>query len=164
MRVTRMSESGQSKPPTAVRITDPRNTWSKPLKTGRFLSPFIDTIDAVVLNFQSTGDFPSRDVNPDVARPVSNDKRLRPRIECHKVLSSASQKGTETAERNHPSRVVAFALPKATDNNSKRGGGDRAHIPASFYRARIEITWPEWSGFLRCCHGGQCGTRLNGEG
>jgi hypothetical protein len=32
------------------------------------------------------------------------------------------------------------------------------HIPASFYRARIEITWPEWSGFLRCCHGGQCGT------
>ena len=75
MRVTRMSESGQSKPPTAVRITDPRNTWSKPLNTGRFLSPFIDTIDAVVLNFQSTVDFPSRDVNPDVARPVSNDKR-----------------------------------------------------------------------------------------
>src|ERR1035441_6836875 len=57
-----------------------------------------------------------------------------------------------------------IALPKGTDNNSKRGGGDPAHIPASFYRARIEITWPEWSGFLRCCHGGQCGTRLNGEG
>jgi hypothetical protein len=154
-----MSESGQSKPPTAVRITDPRNTWSKPLNTGRFLSPFIDTIDAVVLNFQSTGDFPSRDVNPDVARPVSNDKRLRPRIECHKVLSSASQKGTETAERNHPSRVVAFALPKATDNNSKRGGG-KPHTYSG-----LLLPCPDRDdhlagvvGFLRCCHRGQCGT------
>lgn len=27
-----------------------------------------------------------------------------------------------------------IALRKATDNNSKRGGGDRAPIPAGFYR------------------------------
>ena len=25
-----------------------------------------------------------------------------------------------------------------------------AHIPASFYRARIEIIWPGGQGFLRC--------------
>jgi hypothetical protein len=39
-----------------------------------------------------------------------------------------------------------------------------AHIPASFYRARIEIIWPGWSGVLEVLTQRAVRDRLNGEG
>ena len=51
-----------------------------------------------------------------------------------------------------------------TTTRAEEGKTAPPHIPASFYRARVEITWPERAGFLRCCHRGQCGARVNGEG
>src|SRR5579859_3195983 len=42
---------------------------------------------------------------------------------------------------------------------------ETAHIPASFYRARIEITWPEWVEILEALPQGPLRERLmNGEG
>ncbi len=42
---------------------------------------------------------------------------------------------------------------------------ETAHIPASFYRARIEITWPEWLAILEALPHGKLRDRLtNGEG
>jgi hypothetical protein len=42
---------------------------------------------------------------------------------------------------------------------------DTAHIPASFYRARVEITWPEWAEILDALPQGPLRDRLaNGEG
>ena len=42
---------------------------------------------------------------------------------------------------------------------------ETTHIPASFYRARIEITWPEWVDILEALPHGPLRDRLkNGEG
>lgn len=42
---------------------------------------------------------------------------------------------------------------------------DAAHIPPSFYRARIEITWPEWLEIMEALPEGPVRERLlNGEG
>jgi hypothetical protein len=42
---------------------------------------------------------------------------------------------------------------------------ETAYIPASFYRARIEITWPEWLAILEALPHGKLRDRLrNGEG
>jgi hypothetical protein len=42
---------------------------------------------------------------------------------------------------------------------------DATHIPASFYRARVEMTWPEWIEILRALPEGPVRERLiNGEG
>jgi hypothetical protein len=42
---------------------------------------------------------------------------------------------------------------------------DTDHIPASFYRARIELTWPEWFEILDALPQGSLRERLiNGEG
>ena len=42
---------------------------------------------------------------------------------------------------------------------------ESTHIPASFYRARIEITWPEWVEILETLPQGPLRDRLtNGQG
>jgi hypothetical protein len=42
---------------------------------------------------------------------------------------------------------------------------DASHIPASFYRARIDVTWPEWSEILESLPAGTLRERLAaGEG
>ena len=68
-------------------------------------------------------------------------------------------------------RVAEMLLHRPTernDNNSKRGGGDRAHIPASFYRVRIESTRAPLAGVVELLEAlplGPLRDRLmNGEG
>ena len=42
---------------------------------------------------------------------------------------------------------------------------ETSHIPASFYRARVEITWPEWVEILKALPQGPLRDRLaHGEG
>ena len=42
---------------------------------------------------------------------------------------------------------------------------ETTHIPASFYRARIEVSWPEWIEVLEALPQGPLRDRLtNGEG
>jgi hypothetical protein len=42
---------------------------------------------------------------------------------------------------------------------------DASHIPASFYRARIDLTWPEWTEILEALPAGRLRERLaDGDG